>query len=501
MNLVQKAWEMDDASQVQKLLNATRHRPGETDLRGIEWHYWQRMLHQEDRVLQLPLRLMEKRNLDSPSGFRSESSASIPNSVAELMSFSHDGRRLAAITRFDDPANTDLVLKVWSTESDSIEPIFSRNLPYKTKTAFALPAGASARLDTPLDTRQDSCEIVFLDAERVVIGGPNLKISDITELLKNATDRQELQESNEELRRLRTGDLALFELQTFRLETTQPTQAHPPIPVRPRIAFNQDGSRIATPSVISKEGESQPQWTILIFDGRTGEQIDQLPSPFPNAMVRALSPDATRIVVANFRTSFQSEVQTNPVTDRQIQIAILDVATRNSVTVSPRSMQLRYGEVPTSQMEFSTAFSPDGTRLAVDHYSAGTVAILDAATGSELFSIYNDVNKNNPFSVFTRDRIFLAFSPDGKWLTSTSGVDRSTNGLKVWEVATGKLGAEFKGHTSAPSRVAFSADSKQLLVADQGGAVKVWRVPAKSEAVASALAISEARRNGDVDPP
>ena len=146
MNLVQKAWEMDDALQVQKLLNATRQRPGETDPRGIEWHYWQRMLHQEDRVLQLPLRLMEKRNLDSPSGFRSESSASIPNSVAELMSFSHDGRRLAAITRFDDPANTDLVLKVWSTESDSIEPIFSRNLPYKTKTAFALPAGASARL-------------------------------------------------------------------------------------------------------------------------------------------------------------------------------------------------------------------------------------------------------------------------------------------------------------------------------------------------------------------
>ena len=146
MNLVQKAWEMDDALQVQKLLNATRQRPGETDPRGIEWHYWQRMLHQEERVLQLPLRLMEKRNLDSPSGFRSESSASIPNSVAELMSFSHDGRRLAAITRFDDPANTDLVLKVWSTESDSIEPIFSRNLPYKTKTAFALPAGASARL-------------------------------------------------------------------------------------------------------------------------------------------------------------------------------------------------------------------------------------------------------------------------------------------------------------------------------------------------------------------
>lgn len=56
MNLVQKAWEMDDALQVQTLLNATRQRPGEIDLRGIEWHYWQRKLHEEDRVLQLPLR-------------------------------------------------------------------------------------------------------------------------------------------------------------------------------------------------------------------------------------------------------------------------------------------------------------------------------------------------------------------------------------------------------------------------------------------------------------
>ena len=455
MNLVQNAWEMDDALQVQTLLNATRQRPGEIDLRGIEWHYWQRKLHEEDRVLQLPLRLVEQGIRDLPSGFRS---GSLPKYLAEKTTFSHDGRRLAAITRSDDPSITNLMLKVWSTESDSIEPIFSWNLPYKTGTAstgqssaglIGLFSNASPNPSSALDTRRDSCHIVFLDAERVVIS-------------------------------------ASSELQTFRLDATagaQPAQAHPPIKGLSGVKFNRDGSRIAATALMSKEGESNPQTTILILDGRTGEQIDQLPNPYPNATVLALSPDATRVVVcANRNDSFS------------VKIAILDAATRNSVTVSPRSMRFLNG----SDTFFLTEFSPDGTRLAVDQPTTGMVAILDAATGSELFSIFNNrfLDYKSSFPSFIR------FSPDGKWLTSISGVDRSTNVLKVWEAASLQLGTEFKGHTSAPSRVAFSADSKQLLVADIGCAVKVWRLPAKTasephESLARALAI----RNGDDLPP
>ncbi len=416
MNLVQKAWEMDDAIQVQKLLNATRQRPGETDLRGIEWHYWQLKLHEEDRVLQLPLRVFYRGVRDLPSGVRS---GSPPKDVAVGTTLSHDGRRLAAITRSDHPSNTDLVLKVWSTESDSIEPIFSWNLPYKTVPMF--PAGTTRALtNSPLDNRLDGCRIEFLDAERVVISAGS-------------------------------------ELQTFRLDATaeaQPVQAHPPITVRPGFKFNQDGSRIATPGVISKEGESNPQPTILILDGRTGEQIDQFPNPIPNATVRALSPDATRMVVQS-RASFQIGVQTNPGPD--LQFAIVDVATRNSVTVSPRSMRILNNHPAAGSV--GTEFSPDGTRLAVDHPASGSVTIVDAATGSELFSIPNNAHSLNMSSLSssgTSSRFspapFVAFSSDGKWLTSTSGINQVTKGLKVWEAATGKLGTEFKGHTSAPAR-------------------------------------------------
>jgi hypothetical protein len=47
MNLIQMAWENNSVDRVLDLLETTKPKPGEEDLRGFEWHYWDRMCHSD----------------------------------------------------------------------------------------------------------------------------------------------------------------------------------------------------------------------------------------------------------------------------------------------------------------------------------------------------------------------------------------------------------------------------------------------------------------------
>jgi len=53
MNLAQAAWESGDARRTLELLRPWIPKPGEEDLRGFEWHYWNRQAHQETRTVRL----------------------------------------------------------------------------------------------------------------------------------------------------------------------------------------------------------------------------------------------------------------------------------------------------------------------------------------------------------------------------------------------------------------------------------------------------------------
>jgi WD40 repeat protein len=54
--------------------------------------------------------------------------------------------------------------------------------------------------------------------------------------------------------------------------------------------------------------------------------------------------------------------------------------------------------------------------------------------------------------------IYIAFSPDGRWLAS--GSDGKT--IKIWEVATGQEMRKLSGHKKDVYAVAFSPDSRWL---------------------------------------
>jgi WD40 repeat protein len=73
----------------------------------------------------------------------------------------------------------------------------------------------------------------------------------------------------------------------------------------------------------------------------------------------------------------------------------------------------------------------------------------------------------------------LAFSPDGKTLASGSGgLDRKSQiawgEITFWDVAAGKEGLSFKGHTEGIECLAFSPDGRTLATGAADSSVRLW---------------------------
>ncbi|MEO7911054.1 MAG: hypothetical protein ABIV47_15530, partial [Roseiflexaceae bacterium] len=110
------------------------------------------------------------------------------------------------------------------------------------------------------------------------------------------------------------------------------------------------------------------------------------------------------------------------------------------------------------------AFSPDGKMLAAGQ-ADGTVAILDAATGTQQRSLigHSDI-------VVSRA---VQFSPDGKTL-ATGSFDGT---VRLWDAASGTQTAELRGHGLRVLSIAFSADGQSLAsTSDEGGQMLIWDV-------------------------
>ena len=108
-----------------------------------------------------------------------------------------------------------------------------------------------------------------------------------------------------------------------------------------------------------------------------------------------------------------------------------------------RSGQLRL-ELPQGAGSL-VAISPHGKILATGGYYQQKITLWDAAKGERLRELPQNARS-------------LAFSADGKQLAA-AGVDPV---VKLWEVTTGALVRDFKGHKGALFSVALSKDGKYL---------------------------------------
>jgi sugar lactone lactonase YvrE len=146
----------------------------------------------------------------------------------------------------------------------------------------------------------------------------------------------------------------------------------------------------------------------------------------------------------------------------------------------------------------SAAFSPDGTRV-VTASDDRTARIWEARTGRELSALRGQGLFVHS-AAFSRDGRYVltagsggarvweadtgtpvqelrstlaqsaAFSPDERYIV-TAGSDETA---RLWEVGTGNLVREFRGHTGSVRSAAFSPDGKYLVTAGWDGTARLW---------------------------
>ena len=110
-------------------------------------------------------------------------------------------------------------------------------------------------------------------------------------------------------------------------------------------------------------------------------------------------------------------------------------------------------------------FSPDGTRLAVSHWS-GAVAIYDPATGSEIAVLTNH----------TTWVASLAFSRTEPILATSSADEK----IRLWDTTTWKEITTLKGHLSLVDCVAVSPDGRWLASGSKDRSVRIWDLKTKA---------------------
>ncbi|MBI5760376.1 MAG: protein kinase, partial [Planctomycetales bacterium] len=365
MNLAQNAWDANLVDQTVRILDLYRPKVdrdvGTDDLRGFEWHYWDRLCHSDLRTL--------KGHTDGVS------------SVA----FSADGKRLAS-------ASNDKTVKVWDTVTGQ------ETLTLKGHTYLVLSVAFSA------------------DGKRLASAGAfpdnTVRVWDATTgqqtlTLKGHSSNVTCVAFSGNGMRLASaggdGTVKVWDV-TSGQETLTLKHGH----VLTSVAFSADGIRLAAGSIIQ---------LVKVWDAMTGQET--LTFRGHNAQVNCVtfSPDGKSLASASNDTTVK-------VWDTTSGQETLTLKGHSSVAFSPDGNRLASASDGqnvkvwdiTSGRELltlkghtnrvnSVAFSVDGKRVA-SASDDKTAKVWDATSGQEPLTLNGHTNQV----------LSVAFSPDGKRL-------------------------------------------------------------------------------------
>lgn len=214
------------------------------------------------------------------------------------------------------------------------------------------------------------------------------------------------------------------------------------------VAFSPDSGRIATtgPDSLIRIWEVESGKALRKLDAVAGEdrRIGGLTRP-PKLVAGDFSPDWKRLATVS--------------SDDVIRIWDVD---------SGKVMQTFAGHDKSDKtaLILSIVFSPDGRKIATASWD-GTARIWDAGSGKELRKLVHTDARLQPNRVNS-----ATFSPDGKRLLTHTQADTI---IRIWDVDTGEILREWKGHPYFVVSALFTPDGKKVIsVGDAADGVVIW---------------------------
>jgi RNA polymerase sigma factor (sigma-70 family) len=265
------------------------------------------------------------------------------------------------------------------------------------------------------------------------------------------------------------------------------------------VAYSPEGRLIATGS---------EDKTIRLWNAATGQQLLQCQGPHFAISSLAFSPDG-RTLVSGENNAGEGQASGMRMPDRAVKL--WDAQTGKTI----HEWQAKTGRVET------VAFSPDGRVVASAGPEGAMIHLWDAVSGRSLGRMESEAEPATPRSM-AEGIVRIAFSPDGRTLASVSRYQHPSNlsaidkkahtvrMVRLWEVATRQERFQIKGAIRPSEQtfqdgvrqpiesVAFSADSRILILGNWDGALALWdlataallrEIPAHKDKIA-ALALS-----------
>jgi WD40 repeat protein len=201
---------------------------------------------------------------------------------------------------------------------------------------------------------------------------------------------------------------------------------------------------------------------IQFWDVGTGKPLRALALPNVSAEGLALSPDGKALAVGD---GFFLRAPTGKAPVIHLVDAVSGRELRKPLelpeTAAAKEQSARIVEMG------PLAFSADGKVLAAALMSGGNwgrehvLQVWEVATGQVLCRLERVSNR-------------FALSPDGKSLVTTLADPGFDETPRLWEVATGKLRAQIRGHLDLVAGAAFSPDGRRLATGSQDTTVLIW---------------------------
>jgi WD40 repeat protein len=242
------------------------------------------------------------------------------------------------------------------------------------------------------------------------------------------------------------------------------------------LAYTRDGNTLAS---VSKDT------TIRIWDVRAGKERATLAGHTDWECAVAFSADGRTLAEGN--------------TNRSIRL--WDVQTAKVRTTLKWSQDWLSEQVaPLPRQEQAVAFSPDGNTLASlnidktihlwnattgkveakfnEGLRGGTTCLAFSSDGQTRAStaggrvmVWKDlINGKEPQYLLEEQVLSIAFSPDGRRLASAN----QTGPIRIWNVTSGELQTELRGHRGPVWSVAYSPDGKTLASGGNDKTIRLW---------------------------